>query len=100
MKATDTTGTPRLHFAQTGSISSLSDLLGSVKETVNFRLVREFRTQLPAAIVRRAVDEAEHVARSTDFPWLFLPELASEEVRRAQAAIVRHDPDAQFSSAA
>jgi hypothetical protein len=83
-----------------GSVHSLADLVGGVKKTVNARLSRQFRTQLPAVLIRRAVDEAEQIARETEFPHLFLPELAAEQVRRVHASLARDEFDAPYSRAA
>jgi hypothetical protein len=83
-----------------GSVTSLADLVGGVKKTVNARLARQFRAQLPAALVRRAVDEAEQIARETEFPHLFLPELAAEQVRRIHASLARDEFEAPYSHAA
>lgn len=90
----------RLHPARTASVQSLADLVGDLKKNVGSRLTREFQSQLPAALIRRAVDEAEHLARDTGFPHLFLPELAAEQVRRIHAVIAHDEPEASLSSAA
>lgn len=44
---------PRLRL---GSVTSLADLVGGLKRSVNARLTQQFRAQLPAALIRRAVD--------------------------------------------
>ena len=72
------------------SIGSLADLVGNLKKTVSVQLTRQFRSEIPTVLIRRAVDEAEHLAVSSGFPHLFLPELAAEQVRRVRAA-VSHD---------
>lgn len=41
-----------------------------------------FQETVPVAQIRRAVEEAELMALSTEFPHLFLPELAREHVAR------------------
>ena len=66
---------------QLSSLNELESLVGSLKRTLNRRLVARYAPALPAAIVRRAVDDAEELARSTGFPHLFLPALAEEKVR-------------------
>jgi hypothetical protein len=87
MKAHPATRSCSIHRA---SVDSLADLIGTLKKTVAVELARQFRSQLPTALIHRAVDEAEQVARDTGFPHLFLPELAAEQVRRVHAAVV-HD---------
>ncbi len=74
------------------SLGSLADLVGTLKKTVSVQLRRQFRSQLPAALIQRAVDEAEHLAHSTGFPHLFLPELAAEQVRRMRACVAHDEP--------
>lgn len=83
-----------------GSVSSLGDLVGRLKKSFSAQLTRQFRAQLPAALVRRAIDEAERVALDSGFPHLFLPELATEQVRRIHAVIVRDQPETALRSAA
>jgi hypothetical protein len=75
-----------------GSVSSLADLVGPLKKSLGAQLTRQFRAQLPAALVRRAIDEAERVALDTGFPHLFLPELATEQVRRIHASAATDQP--------
>lgn len=58
-----------------------------LKMSVRRKLADLFQDSLPVALVRRAVDEAELVALSTDFPHLFLPELAREQVERISASL-------------
>jgi len=82
------------------SLGSLADLVGSLKKTVSVQLTRQFRSQLPTALIRRAVDEAEHMARGTGFPHLFLPELAAEQVRRIQSAVAHDEPEVALHRAA
>ena len=82
------------------SLGSLADLVGSLKKTVSVQLTRQFRSQLPTALIRRAVDEAEHLARDTGFPHLFLPELAAEQVRRIQSAVAHDEADVALHHAA
>ncbi|HEX8312851.1 MAG TPA: hypothetical protein VF614_16125 [Chthoniobacteraceae bacterium] len=54
----------------------------SMKKALRHRLTAEFRKSLPEALIRRALDEAEQLSASTDFPQLFFPALAEEQVRR------------------
>lgn len=58
-----------------------------LKSRVTSRLRGEWRMQLPEALIRRAVAEAEATARTTEFPQLFFPELAEEKVRAVHRAI-------------
>ena len=65
---------------------SLAALLAEVK----FRLLHElsecYSRVMPLATIRRAIDEAAELARSTDFPHLFLPVLAEEKVHAVVAS--------------
>jgi len=88
-----TRNAPRPHSVRRASLNSLADLIGTLKKSVSVQLTREFRTKLPTALIKRAVDEAEDLARDTGFPHLFLPELAAEQVRRVHAAV--HSDDAE-----
>ena len=72
---------------QPASVDSLADLVGGLKKTVSQRLTREFRQCVPVVVIRRAINDAEEVARSTDFPHLFFPALAEEKVRFVSAAL-------------
>jgi hypothetical protein len=73
---------------KTTTITSLTDLaFGCLKARVANRLGAEYRRQLPEALIRRAVDEAEAAARTTDYPQLFFPELAEEKLRAVHRAI-------------
>jgi hypothetical protein len=71
---------------QPASIDSPADLLSGLKKSVSQRLTREFRQCVPVVVIRRAVDDAAEIARSTDFPHLFFPSLAEEKVRLVSAA--------------
>jgi hypothetical protein len=51
-------------------------------------------------LIRRAVDEAEQIARGTEFPHLFLPELAAEQVRRVHASLAHDATEMGYSRAA
>ena len=59
-----------------------SGALQHLKRVIRARLVHQFDAHLPEALIRRAIDEAEHRAVETGFPQLFLPELAAEQVRQ------------------
>lgn len=61
---------------------SLSAQLLQVKKNVTRQLTRQFATQLPIAVIRRGVDEAEQLAQCTGFPHLVFPLLAEEIVAR------------------
>ncbi len=89
----NTRPTPLRPSFRCASVDSLSELVGCLKKSVGQKLVRQFRAELPTALIHRAIDEAEHVARATEFPHLFLPELAAEQVRRMQA-FAGHDTQA------
>jgi hypothetical protein len=82
------------------SIGSLADLVGTLKKTVSVQLTRQFRSEIPTVLIRRAVDEAEHLAQGTGFPHLFLPELAAEQVRRVRVAVVHEEPELTLHRAA
>jgi hypothetical protein len=95
-----TRNAPRPRSVHRASLDSLADLIGTLKKSVSVKLTREFRSRLPAALVQRAVDEAEELARGSGFPHLFLPELAAEQVRRIHAAVHRDDSDIVLHRAA
>jgi hypothetical protein len=85
--------TAPLHQA---SVDSLSDLVGDLKKTVGQRLTREFRECVPVVVIRRALEDAAEVARSTDFPHLFFPALAEEKVRLVSAALCDEPAQAEL----
>jgi hypothetical protein len=58
-----------------------------LKLNVRQSLIAKFQDAMPVVLIRRAVEEAEQVALGTDFPHLFLPELAEEQVNRISEAI-------------
>ncbi len=58
-----------------------------LKLDVRQRLIARFQDAMPVVLIRRAVDEAEQAALTTEFPHLFLPELAAEQVNRISEAI-------------
>src|SRR5258705_374714 len=91
---------PRPRPVRRASIGSLADLVGCLKKSVSVQLTREFRAQLPPALIQRAVDEAEHLAQGSGFPPLFLPELAAEQVRRIRAAVAYEPPQLVLHRAA
>ncbi len=79
----------------------LADLIGDLKKSISQRLTREFRECAPVVVIRRALDDAAEIARSTDFPHLFFPELAREKVRLVSAALCEKDaPSALVRNAA
>jgi hypothetical protein len=82
------------------SLNSLADLMGELKKTLKGQLARQFRAELPAVLVARAIDEAEQVAEGSGFPHLFLPELAAEQVRRIRAVVTRDEPAPRLHQAA
>lgn len=90
----------RSRTLRNASIDSLADLIGTLKKSVSVSLTREFRSQMPAVLIHRAVEEAEQVARETGFPHLFLPELAAEQVRRIHAALTHEDSEPALHRAA
>lgn len=85
---------------QPASVASLADLIGGLKKTVSQRLTREFRKCVPVVVIRRAVDDAAEIARSTDFPHLFFPALAEEKVRLVSVALCDESAPAELHSAA
>ncbi len=91
---------PRPRSIRPASIDSLADLVGSLKKSVSVKLTRQFRTRVPAALIQRAIDEAEELARGSGFPHLFLPELAAEQVRRVHATVVRDNSEIVLHHAA
>lgn len=82
------------------SLNSLADLMGELKKTLRGQLARQFRAELPAVLVARAIDEAEQVAEGSGFPHLFLPELAAEQVRRIHAVVTCDEPVPRLHQAA
>ncbi len=81
---------------QPGSVDSLADLVGDLKKSISQRLTREFRQCVPVVVIRRAIDDAAEVARSTDFPHLFFPALAEEKVRLVSAALCEEPAAAEI----
>lgn len=65
--------------------------LTDIKQILRDRLAAEWNQIVPAVLIHRAIEEADLLARSTDFPALFLPELASEQVRRV--SIFTREPE-------
>jgi hypothetical protein len=78
---------PRSHLQRPYSLDSLAPLTGVLKRTVTARLTRDFADHLPHSLLRRAMEEAESVARSTGFTDLFFPALAEEKVRLVSRAV-------------
>ena len=77
----------RSHLQRPTTDGAVTPIVGTLKRTVTARLTREFGEQMPSPLFRRALDDAESVARSTGFPNLFFPALAEETVRLVSAAI-------------
>jgi hypothetical protein len=48
---------------------------------VSRRLAREYGSRVPVTLFHRAVQDAEELANSTEFPHLVFPTLAEEKVR-------------------
>ncbi len=59
----------------------------TLKQTVTESLRETWRGQLPEALIRRTIEEAEETARGTGFPQLFFPVLAEERVRSVHTAV-------------
>ena len=70
------------------SFDSLCASLNRLKKSVGQRLIREFRQDVPVALIQRALADAEETACDTEFPHLFYPLLAEEKVRLMAAAIM------------
>ncbi len=81
---------------QPASVDSLADLIGDLKKSIGQRLTREFRECVPVVVIRRALDDAAEIARSTDFPHLFFPALAEEKVRLVSAALCEDTAPAEL----
>lgn len=60
---------------------SRSHRFASVIIRVTQTLSDRYGSSVPAALVRRALNDAEELARETGFPHLFFPALAEEKVR-------------------
>ena len=48
---------------------------------VTKRLTEKYSSLLPPSLLRRALRDAVELAQESEFPMLFLPELAEEKVR-------------------
>src|SRR6478672_10715651 len=59
---------------------AVSARLSKVKKSLVRRFADEFSGRLPLALIRRAVEEADVLARATGYPHLVLPVLAEETV--------------------
>ena len=68
-------------------LASLDALVGSLKHDLSGRLAPEYAPCLPEVLIRRALDDAEELARTTDFPHLFLPLIAEEKLERVSRAV-------------
>jgi AraC-like DNA-binding protein len=81
--------------ATTDPLRKISRQLNAMKKSLRRRLVAEFETMLPAALIRRALDEAEQIAHETGFPHLVFPVLAEEQVRRVSYVATHEDASAR-----
>lgn len=66
---------------------SVNALVAEVKKTLRRRFAHEFGDSVSPAIIRRALDEAELLARREGFPHLLFPLLAEESVRRVAGVL-------------
>ena len=71
---------------------AVSARLSKVKKSLVRRFADEFSGRLPLALIRRAVEEADALARATGYPHLVLPVLAEETVRRVSDATYAEEP--------
>ena len=55
--------------------------VGALVNQVTKRLTEKYSALLPASLLHRALQDAVELARESEFPLLFLPELAEEKVR-------------------
>lgn len=73
-------------YLATGTSRPLSatthEALPRLKSHLGRTLTRSWKGVVPASLVQRAIQEAATIAETTEFPALFLPELAEEQVRR------------------
>lgn len=73
---------------------AVSSRLSKVKKSLIRRFSDEFSGRLPLALIRRAVEEADALARATGYPHLVLPVLAEETVRRVSDTTYSEAPAA------
>jgi len=71
---------------------AVSARLTKVKKSLVRRFADEFSGRLPLALIRRAVEEADALARATGYPHLVLPVLAEETVRRVSDGTYAEEP--------
>jgi len=71
---------------------AVSARLSKVKKSLVRRFADEFSGRLPLALIRRAVEEADVLARATGYPHLVLPVLAEETVRRVSDTTYAEEP--------
>ena len=66
-----------------------SNKLVAAVDALKIRLQARYERFLPGetALIGKALEEAESVAWSTDFPHLFLPDLVEEEIARIIPAL-------------
>jgi len=74
-------------------LASLDALVGSLKRDLKGRLGPDYAPCLPDVLIRRALDDAEELARTTDFPHLFLPLIAEEKLDRVSRAVCSGAPE-------
>ena len=71
---------------------AVSARLSKVKKSLVRRFADEFSGRLPLTLIRRAVEEADALARATGYPHLVLPVLAEETVRRVSDSTYAEEP--------
>jgi hypothetical protein len=89
MKATQPSKSANTNLRGPYPLGSIEQLVGCLKHEVSRQLTQEFGSRVPAVLFRRAVDDAEELARSTDFPHLVFPVLAEEKVRTLSTFLSR-----------
>src|SRR4051812_11865378 len=62
------------------ALRNSSDGLIVARNTLSRRLTARYKGRIPDVVLRRALDDAEELARSTGFPHLFFPVLAEEKL--------------------
>ena len=67
-----------------GACRKLAAKLSQMKARFIERLREEMKGHVPDEQFRRAILEAEALASTTAYPWLFLPVLAEEKVSNAR----------------
>jgi hypothetical protein len=64
---------------------TVDSAVASLRNAVSGRLACEYAAGMPISLLRRALNDAEDLARGTGFPHLFFPLLAEEKVRLVSA---------------